>query len=199
MFLITGCARTYHVINPSILHHENKKTLKKDVDISYLYNVQNLMQNKPYERKENKKNIHLLSVRIENNSNSPITITKENFQIKTSSGKEIKIIDPLLYSKTIRQYSETFLLFYGLSGIGYEWGTVNGESYSKLTYSPLNLIIGIGNTIFAENSNAKQKKNLIENDIFNKTIHPHSSITGLIAVYTLSYPELNFFYFDTNL
>lgn len=196
LLLFTSCARTYHVIEPSLYNYENKKTLTDEVSISYYYNVQHQGNNKPYARKERKKHKRLVAIKMVNNSDSVITLSQENFYIKTSSGRDIRIIDDVTYTKAIRQYSETFVLFYGLAGISYRWESVNGQVSTELTYNPIPLIIGIGNAIYAEISNSKQKQNLANNQIFNKPIHPKSSLYGLIAIEEAGYPELNFFYYN---
>jgi hypothetical protein len=157
------------------------------------YGMQEFVQNKKYARKERKKNIKLISVKIENLSDAPITINAGNFLIKTATGRDIPIIPAEEYTQKIRQYSETFVLFYGLAGIGYvSTTTPEGQTTSEWTYSPIPLIIGIGNAIFASVANSNQKKNLAENNIFGKTIQPKSSIYGLIAIKEQSFPELNF-------
>jgi hypothetical protein len=193
---LSSCARTYHAINPAVWNYDNSKVIADNVIISYRYDVQNAVQNKPYARKETKKNLKLLAIRIENNSKSPIQFKKENFVIKTNNGRDIKIVDPLLYTKKIRQYSETFVLFYGLAGIGYQWGEINGESYSQFTYNFIPLIIGVGNAIFGEISNGKQKEEILEKQIFDKTILPGERFYGIITIEEVSFPELNFFYYQ---
>jgi hypothetical protein len=168
-----------------------------EVNTSYLYDVQNKEQNKPYARKERKKGMKLIAVSIENNGEYPITLTKENFFIQTHSQKTIRIIDSELYAQTIRQFSEVFLLAYGIAGIGVIveqqsnfGGTTTTET--SVTYNPIPLCIGIGNAIFAGSSNKNQKTNLIENNIFNTPILPKTTLYGLVAIDETSYPELDF-------
>jgi len=49
-------------------------------------------------------------------------------------------------------------LFYGIAGIGYTRTTTSdGQTTSKWTYSNIPIIIGSGNTIFAEVANSKRK------------------------------------------
>lgn len=193
--LFSGCARTYHAIRPEIYNYDNKKFVTEELNVSYFYDVQNHSRNKRYARKERKQDFKLMAIKVENNSDSILILTRDNFYIKTASGRDIKIVAPEMYTKLVRQYSETFVLFYGIAGIGYTWGEENGEKFSKVTYSPLPLIIGVGNAIYAGISNSNQKKNLIEKDIFNKPIYPKSSIYGLIAISESGFPELNFFYY----
>lgn len=97
---------------------------------------------------------------------------------------------PIDYTKAIRQNLNS--LCYGLAGIGYEWGESNGQEYSNFTYNIIPLLIGIGNAVVAENSNSKQKNNLEETEIFNKTISPGASLYGLVAIEESGFPELFF-------
>jgi len=195
-FIFSSCARKYHNINPSRYTYENKMAITDEVNTSYLYDVQNKEQNKPYARKERKKGMKLIAVSIENNGEYPITLTKENFFIQTHSQKTIRIIDSELYAQTIRQFSEVFLLAYGIAGIGVivEQSNFGGTTTTEtsVTYNPIPLCIGIGNAIFAGSSNKNQKTNLIENNIFNTPILPKTTLYGLVAIDETSYPELDF-------
>jgi len=191
--MLFSCARSFHTINPAIYNFDNNKVLAEDINISYKYGCQELAQNKPYSRKERIKNIKLISIKIENQSNSEVTINKDNFVIKTASGRDIVIISSEEYSKAIRQYSETFALFYGLAGITYlSITTPEGKTTTEWGYNPIPLVIGLGNAIFAEVANSNQKKNLALYNIFGKTIMPNSTIYGLLAINETSFPELNF-------
>ena len=194
IILITSCARSYHTIYPEFYNYDNKKPFIEGITVSYFYDVQNHVRNKPYARKERKNGLKLVAIKVENKSDSAITLTRQNFNIQTSSGRNIYILENSAYTSIIRQFPETFIIFYGLAGIQYEWGNVNGESYSRVTYNPIPIIVGIINAIIAGNSNSKQKENLEKNEIFNRTIHPNSSIFGLIAIKEAGYPELNFIY-----
>lgn len=192
VLLISGCARKFHEIDPSIYNFENEKLLTEGVQVSYFYDVQQNVRNKPYARKERNKSLKLIAIKIKNNSDSSLLITRDNFFIKTFSGKNIQILYPIEYTKAIRQKSEFFVLFYGLAGIGYEWGESNGQGYSNFTYNFIPLLIGIGNAVVAETSNSKQKNNLAETNIFNKTISPGASLYGLLAIEESGFPELFF-------
>lgn len=195
MILFSGCARTYNTINPAMYNFENKKDASESITVSYLYNLQEINSNKPYARKERKKHIRLVALKIENNSDEQEILDPSNFIIKSSGGRNIRVIPPEEYCKEIRQYSETFVLFYALGGIGYKYENVNGETTHEFAYNPIPAVIGLGNAIFAENANRKQKKNLIEHNVFNKPIPGKSSIYGLIAIDDPTFSELNFLYY----
>lgn len=194
--LFTSCARTYHTISPALYNFDNKKSLTENINVSYMHDVQQLNDNKPYARKERKKDIKLVAIKVENLSDTTITLTSSNFFIKTGSGRDIPIISPNEYTKKIRQYSETFILFYGLAGAGIiAEETPEGDVNTKFYYNPIPGLIGLGNAIFAATSNSKQTKNIASNSIFNKPIQPNSSIYGLIPIQDHTYSELNFFYY----
>jgi hypothetical protein len=194
--ILASCARSFHTLNPTMYYFDNTKPLTEEINVSYLYDIQNISRNKPYARKERKKYIKLVALKIDNNSDKELILTRDNFAIKTSSGRDIEIISNEQYNKAIRQYSGTYALFYGLSGFGYEWGEVNGEEYSTLSYNFLPLIIGVGNAFFAEASNNNQKQNMNNLQIYGKSLKPHSSMHGLIAIKDMGYPELNFYYYQ---
>ena len=98
----------YDLVNPEHGQYENKKELATNVNISYAYDSHTFAQNKPYARKERKNQYQLLSIKIENNSDSMLTITNENFIIKTDLGRDIQKINPQLYTHQVRQTPETF-------------------------------------------------------------------------------------------
>ena len=197
--ILSSCARTYYAIDPSAIEYTGTKKLADDVYITYRYNVQEMNANRPYARKERKKDMRLIAVEISNNRTTEFTLNRDSLSILTTLGGEVQFLETRQYTKAIRQYSETFVIFYGLAGIGAAWGSdPNGEGFFNMSYNPIPLAVGVGNAIFAESSNSKQKRNLRAFEIFDKPVAPGKKLHGLLPVQTEGLPELIFKYSDQN-
>jgi hypothetical protein len=197
--IFSGCARTFFSIDPSAISYTGTKHLADDVYITYRYNVQEMNANRPYARKERKKDMRLIAVEIRNNSTTEFILNRDSLSILTPTGGEVQVLETGTYTKAIRQYSETFVIFYGLAGFGVAWGSdSNGEEFFNMSYNPIPLAVGVGNAIFAESSNSKQKRNLLAFEIFDKPIEPGEKLYGLLPVQTEGHPELIFKYLNQN-
>ncbi len=197
--LISGCARSYHIINPTTVYYNNTKPLTEDVKISYKYDEQLNARNKRYSKKEKKNNMALIAVKVENNSNSTLVLNSNNFQVFTSSGTTLPFISGNTYTEVVKQITGIYLL-YGIAGLSYSWGTdVNGNEFKEITFNPIPLLIGLGNTLLAHFANKSQIKSIQLNRILDKPILPGSSLSGFLILPVSGYPELNFVYYKDKL
>jgi hypothetical protein len=162
--------------------------------------MQFLARNPPAIRKETKKGVQLIAVRIDNNSNHYIQLNESRFSVSTSSGRSIAILSPEQYFKATRQQPETFIFFYSIAGIGYfeeettSYPSGNTTTRGRITYSPLPPAIGILNAIVAGSANSRERANLENNQIFERPIPPNTSLYGLLAISNHQYSELVFQY-----
>ena len=81
IFLSSGCASSYQMINPPGLTYLSNSS-DKSVSLDYKYNL----LPKKYAKKEVKNNIRLVAVKITNNSGRDLVFAKD---IKLTYGKEI--------------------------------------------------------------------------------------------------------------
>ena len=197
-FIFSGCARVYHTIDPDLHRFENKKELMENVDIYYSYGAQKMAGNKPATRKENKRGVTLIAVQIHNNSDEPVRLSENLFSIHSGSGRMIAILNSLSYMDATQQSAPSFVIWYGLAGIGYTRESSTGPSgtatTNTFTWSPLPLAIGVINAIIAGVANKKQRDNLFVESIFDRTIAPKSVLSGLIPIGENRYSELHFSY-----
>jgi hypothetical protein len=189
--IISSCARRYNVINTKIMNYYNKQ-VSENVEFSYIYDIQFDAGNKRYTIKEKKNNLAAIAIKITNNRDSAIHITRSNLNVKSENGDNVPFIDPKIYCKRVRQSSEIFLL-YAIMGVSVittedEKGNVDSEFY----YNPLYAGIALGNFIAGEVANSKHKKYITQNQVFDKTVQPGQTVYGILIIPENNYPKLVF-------
>ncbi len=177
--LLAGCAGSFKSINPSSFQY-TAQAEKSDAELYYKYDVLRERENKKYSRKELKAGVRIVAVRITNTTGKPITMG-ENAKIY-SGNSEVRLWPPDLTYKKIKQ-KVPFYLFYLL--LTPTQLTVNEDSF------PIGYVLGpglaAGNIAVASSANSKLKKELIEFDLYGKTIKPGETAYGLLGI-----PEMGF-------
>ena len=177
--LLVSCAGSFKSINPSGFQYTTKAE-NSDAELFYKYDVLRERDNKKYSRKELKAGVRIIAVRITNTTGKTITIG-ENAKIY-SGNSEVRPWPPDLTYKKIKQ-KVPFYLFYLL--LTPTQLTVNEDSF------PIGYILGpglaAGNMAVASTANGRLKKEMIDFDVFGKTIKPGETLYGLIGI-----PEIGF-------
>lgn len=194
---LTSCAGTYKAINADNLMYSNTQVCNDKLEISYVYDVYSLSDNKKYARKEKNNEYRTIAIRIRNLTDTSRIITTDNFRIYANNLTELLVENKSDYLRSVSQQSGLYLL-HGLWGPWkYEsWVKSDGTSGGKLSYLPIGLVVGVGNMIVAASSNARHKKEITDAEIFGKTIAPGSFITGIVVLKYNRYDPLYFKYFD---
>ena len=117
MLLLTicmcSCASRYKTINPQGLSY-NSVDLIDGISLEYKYNV----LQKKYRKKEDKKKVKLVAVKIINNSERDITLGQD-LQITYNSGTPVQVLDNKSVYKSLKQSVVTLtLLFYKHNLVG---------------------------------------------------------------------------------
>ena len=136
-----------------------------------------------------------VAVKIENlSSSSAITISKDNFKVH-ADGQEKTFYTPIEYSKKVKQRVGAHLLhaLYGPWAIRWQENS-KGETDVDFIYIPVGAIIGIGNAIRAGNANKANRETAEQYEIWNKTIGPRETLTGLILIPGNGFDPLTFSY-----
>jgi hypothetical protein len=177
--LLSSCAGSFKSINPSSFQYTTQAE-KSDADMFYKYDVLRERGNKKYSKKELKAGVRIVAVRITNTTGKTIKMG-ENAKIY-SGNSEVRLWPPDLIHKKIRQKVPFYLFYLLLTPTILE---VNEDSF------PIGYILGpgltAGNIAVASTANGKLKKELMEFDVYGKTINPGETVYALVGI-----PELGF-------
>jgi hypothetical protein len=196
IFLVFGlscvsCATSYKPIAPLSVNYNNVEE-KEGVIFSYRYDVLGEKGNKKYAKKEIKKSIKVVAIRINNNGNIPLTVGS-NLKIFSGSN-EVKIIEPAIVQKELRQSVPSYLIYLLLTPLNLNItktdnnGRVESESYPiGLGLGP---VISISNMLVSGGANKSLLMELNQFNQINKTILPGQSSYGLIGIGDIGFAPL---------
>ncbi len=185
VLLLNSCASRYRKINPQTINY-----LSKNADGNILLEYKYDLLEKKYKKNETKNNIKLVAVKITNNTEKEVVLGRD-FKLVYENGKEINLIETEKLFKTIKQSPASYLWYLLLSPIKFELKTTtsnnngNPETDSQFSF-PIGVILGpvltFGNMIVAGNSNKNFKKELLDFDLYGKSIKIGETIYGLIGI-----------------
>ena len=184
--LLHSCASSYRQINPDTFQNYASDIQSDGTTVSYKYNVLSATGNKKYAKRENKRGITLLAVKVENNSGQAIDF-KRNIRI-SSNGEIVLPIESEILFKQLKQPAAIYLL-YSLLWFTYS-NCTNGDCDNL--YLPIGIPIGAGNALMASSANDKFKQELAQFNILKKMINPGETVYGLIGVRHNDYAPLKF-------
>ena len=184
LFLFTGCASGYKVINPDKLNYSSRAD-DKSVVLEYKYGL--LTQR--YARKETNNGLKLVAVKITNNCGKDIIFGKD-IKLTYTGGNELAIQDEKQVYNTLKQGWAGYLLYLLLTPAKLTT-TSNGEQTSSI---PLGYAIGpglaIGNIVAAGSANENFKNELLKYNISGTVIKNGETVFGLIGVKSDSFDAL---------
>lgn len=184
IFVLFGCARGYRTINPTRIIYSPSNNLD-DIALEYRYDIFNDAGNKKIIKKEQKKNIKLVAVKITNNTDKVINIGGNAAFFNGNS--MLYPLDAISIKKNLKQSTPSYLLYLLLSPLTL---SVNGSDPF-----PIGLILGPaisgGNMLIASNANNNFYKELVEYDILHRDIEPGKTVFGLVGFRDFRYEPLS--------
>ncbi len=187
--ILSSCATGYVSIEPKNQNYTSSDK-QNNVKIEYKYNV----LKKKYAKKEIKKNINVVAMKIINNSENDL-IFGNNINITNADGTKINLLDNKQIFKPLKQNVATYFLYLLLTPINFF--TTSSDEYGRQETTssvPIGLVIGPGvtalNTITAASANKKFKKEIQAENLKGKTIKKGDTITGIIGIHANSYNNL---------
>lgn len=187
VIILSACASTYKPINPSTLNY-NAHDLQDGISLSYKYDVLRERGNRKYAKKEAKKGVKLIAVKITNNTDSVINVGRD---IAFYSGKnQLFLMEPMVVQESIKQNVLAYLPYALLSFLNLK--VTNGTSTEVY---PIGLAIGpaatIGNMVIAGTANKKLLDELYDYNISSRDIQKGESVYGIIGVRDIGFSPIS--------
>lgn len=185
--VMSGCAGSYHGINPQALAYGYAPRSNAQVQLGYHHNILSEHRNKKFARKEQKKNIQLVAIEVTNNTDRSLTFGQD-MQMYSGNIPVVPLDQEITY-KSLRQQAPLFLLYLLLSPMQLNTTEVQNGQVETNSF-PIGLIIGpglaLGNMLVANGNNQGFQQNLNNYDLTNRQIAPGETVYGLVGI-TKSY------------
>ena len=179
LLFLCGCASGYRSIKPSATYYQATNDYS-GLTFSYRMGVLREHRNNKYAKREDKKGIRVVAVKLVNNSGRPFVVG-EDFRFYTGDS-ELVPLDPSLVHAELKQGVPIYLLYLLLSPIQ----LYTSDEQGSVNATPIGLFIGpgiaLGNMLGAGAANQNFLRELMQYNIVNKTIEPGATIYGLIGI-----------------
>jgi len=181
MLTLTNCASGYKTIEPASLQFLS--TSEADgIKLEYRYNL----LDKKYAKKEIKKGVRLVAVKVTNNSTKDITFGKD-VVLGFDNGSEAYVFDNNYTTKTLKQGTLSYLFYLLLTPLNlytYDTSSYGGQEVTSST--PVGLILGPGlaggNMIAAGSANKKFETEMTNYNINGAVIKKGETKYGLLGI-----------------
>ncbi len=182
---LTNCASGYKMIEPKTINYISTNETA-NVKFEYKYDL----LDKKYSKKELKKGIKLLAIKITNNSDRDLMFGRDA-KLAYENGTEIFVMENDKVFKTLKQSPASYLWYLFLTPVNLYTTGSDGQQTSS---TPIGFVIGPGlaggNMIAAGSANKKFKTEMLEYDINGTTIKKGETVYGLIGIKTDSFDSL---------
>lgn len=183
--LLSSCASGYKMIEPKSINYISKNQTD-NVKLEYKYDL----LDKKYAKKEIKKGVKLVALKITNSSDRDLIFGKD-IKLTYENDSEIFIIENDKVFKTLKQSPATYLLYLLLSPMNLYTTGSNGQETSS---TPIGLVVGPGlaggNMIVASSANKKFKTELLKYNINGTLIKKGETNYGLIGIKSDSFDSI---------
>lgn len=181
----TNCASGYQMIEPKSINYISTYETA-NVKLEYKYNL----LDKKYSKKELKKGIKLLALKITNNSDSDLIFGRDA-KLTYADGTEIFILDNDKVFKALKQSPASYLWYLLLTPVNLYTTGSDGRQTSS---TPIGLVLGPGlaggNMIAAGSANKRFKTEMLAYNIKGTIIKKGVTTYGLIGIKTNSFESL---------
>lgn len=180
--LCLSCASSYKAISPQTLYYPAMEE-NENLVYGYQYDVLSLSHNRRYAKKEKKRGIRLMGVKITNLTDRTL-VFRDDVVVRMGD----RIVYPLSTDhvrKQIRQIVPLYLLYSFLTiNISDCNGTPTGGYDCDQRVIPIGVGIAAANVAVAANANAQFRRELQMYNVYDKEIKPGQTIHGLMAMYS---------------
>lgn len=186
---LTNCASGYKMIEPKSINYISANE-SDGVKLEYKYD----MLDKKYEKKELKKGVKLVAVKITNNSGKDLMFGRDA-KLSYENGTEVYVMENEKAFETLKQSPASYLWYLLLTPVNFYTTQTNSNGLQEETSStPIGLVLGPGlaggNMIAAGSANKKFKEEILQYNV-NGTIIKNGEIKyGLIGIKADSFDTL---------
>ncbi len=184
LVLTSSCASRYQMIEPESVEFFSKSEVD-NVTLEYKYNL----LNRKYAKKEERRGVKLVAVKIINNSNRDL-IFRKDIKLVYEGGREVPIIGNEILFQDLKQNSATYLLYLLLTPLRLSSAENGQETFS----APIGLAIGpglaVGNMLVATSANNNLRSEMLKYDISGALIKKGETKYGLIGIASHSYEHI---------
>ena len=178
LILLGSCASSYKSINPKTINYV-AHDLQGDLSLSYKYDILQEYGNKKYAKKEDKKGVRVVAIRLTNNTDRIINVAQD---VAFYSGEnQIFPMEPQVIKNMLKQPAPAYLLYMFLTPV-----TLNIIDGTSIDSYPVGLFLGPGLTLLnvatAGSANNKFMRDLTLYDILYTDIQPGESAYGIIGI-----------------
>jgi hypothetical protein len=170
VLFVSSCASNYNAIQPDAMPTDRQGEIN-GVSYGYSKNVLSKTGNKKYAKKEVKRGISILAVKIENNTDNEISV-KDDLIFRMGE-LELEPLESVVVGDNIKQIAPLYVL-YGLLFLNI---TNNNQTLSL----PIGVPIAIGNIVVASSTNRKFREDFSTYNIRDEKIAPGETVSGLVA------------------
>jgi hypothetical protein len=191
-FIINGCASSFKSIDPRGAYYTNKLS-DNNIEFSYQYDILRARGNKKYAKREDKKGIKVVAVKITNHTGSDLVLG-ENYHIFSGS-RQIEPLDKKIVYQQLKQGVAIYLLYMPLIFTTLTTSSVNSFGQRTEKSTPIGLVIGpgitTGNMAVAGTANANFKIELATHTLANRKIADGETVHALIAFQDYTFNPLS--------
>lgn len=186
---LTNCASSYKMIQPKSINYVSSNE-HSNVELQYRYEL----LHKKYFKKELKKGIKLVAIKITNNSNKDLIFGKD-IVLTYENDSEIYLVENKQVYKLLKQSPLSYLWYLLLTPTNLFTTETNSSGIEETTSStPIGLLLGpglaVGNMVAADAANKKFKTKLLDYNIKGTAITKGEIQYGLIGIQTNSYDSI---------
>ena len=181
---LTNCASGYKMIEPKSINYVSTNETD-NVKLEYKYEL----LDKKYAKKELKKGVKLVAIKITNNSEKDLMFGRDA-KLTYENGTEIFVMENEKVFTSLKQSVASYLWYLLLTPINL-YTAENGQQTSS---TPIGLVVGPGlaggNMIAAGSANKKFKTEMLEYNINGTLIKKGETKYGLIGIKEDSFDSL---------
>lgn len=181
---LTNCASGYKMIEPKSINYVSTNETQ-NVKLEYKYDL----LDKKYAKKELKKGVKLVAIKITNNSNKDLMFGRDA-KLTYENDSEIYVMENEKVFTSLKQSAASYLWYLLLTPMNL-YTAENGQQTSS---TPIGLVVGPGlaggNMIAASSANKKFKTEMLEYNINGTVIKKGEIKYGLIGIKADSFDSL---------
>ncbi len=197
VLFLNSCASVYKPVNPEGLKYNSIST-HEEVSLEYKYDL----LDKKYQKKEQKRDVRLVAVKVTNNSNKDL-IFGDDIRLTYENGGQLLLLEREKVFKELKQQPATYLFYLPLTllSVSFTKESSDYSSYQTTSTIPVGLILGPalagGNLYQAAKSNKKFRADLDAYLLQGRRIAPGETVYGLIGLRANNYDALKIHIPDT--